>query len=201
MSRWTIIAFIFASNLYGALLFSTDDAPTVETGNHELEIEYGFEKIDEGIISVCFAHGLTKKMDFGIGLGYLMGSDSVFLTPEFSVKYNLFPEFISASLSSSFRESSYSVNGIITRNFGDFELDGNFGYSVGDSTITYGIASIYDIEKFHVGVEILGNKDGFENWLLGVRYWFLEGLALSLGASKEFNSEAVEGKFGAHYEF
>ncbi len=69
--------------------------------------------IDEGIIDVSFAHGLTEKMDFRIGLGYLIGGDSVFLTPEFLLKYNLFPEFISASISSSFEKSSYSIDGDI----------------------------------------------------------------------------------------
>lgn len=199
--RWITVVSILSLNLYGAFPFNTDDAPTVETGNHELEVDYGFSEADKGIINLGFVHGLTGKMDLGIGLGYLIGSDSVFLTPEFSVKYNLLSDFFSVSLSNRFSESAYSINGIITRNFGDFEFDGNFGYSVSDSTVTYGIASIFDIEKFHVGVEILGNKDGLENWLIGGSCWVFESLALSLGVSNEIGSETFEGKIGIHYEF
>jgi hypothetical protein len=201
MLRWTIVVFFFASNLYGALPFGTDDVPTVEMGAHELEVEYGFEREEEGIVSLSFGHGLTKRMDFGIGFEYLFGKDSVFTSPNFSFKYNLLPELISISFSGRFNQSPYSIDGIITETFGSFEFDGNCGYSAKDTTITYGIAGIYGVGKFNIGIEFLGNKNGFVNWVLGGRYGFLQGISVSFGVSKEIDYESAEGKIGIHYEF
>lgn len=192
-----------AANLYGARPFVTDDAGTVPSAGYELEVGYDFWE-DEGTFGIGFKHGLTEKMDIGIGFGYNVITEPQrdFGGAELCLKYSFVPDMIAASFTTEFNASEYALNGIFTRGLGGLEFDVNFGYSTADSSITFGLACIYVIEKFGFGVESSGNKDGLENWLGGMRYDIMEGFAVDLGISggfEENNGNVIT--IGLHYEF
>jgi len=190
------------SFLYAARPFATDDTKTVAPVGYELELGYDFSE-DEGVFGLGFKHGLTEKMDIGIGFGYCLVPEEIrnFSNADFCLKYALIPNMFSASFTTSLGDYPFCLNGILTRFFGQTEIDANLGYSVGDSTITYALATIYNTERFDVGMEAFGDKDGLQNWLIGGRYRIFKGLAFDLGFSSNFKLEAKTATLGLHYEF
>jgi len=192
----------FMAMLYAARPFTTDDAGTVEAAGYELEIGYDFWE-DEGTFGLGFKHGLTEKMDIGVGFGYCLVPEETrdFSNADFCLKYALIPDMFSASFTTSFGDFPFCLNGILTRFFGQTEIDANLGYSVGDSTITYALALIYNMMKFGAGVEALGDKEGLQEWQLGGRYRILNNLAVDGGLASDFKLEAKTATLGLHYEF
>ncbi|MEO0122729.1 MAG: hypothetical protein ABIL69_01830 [candidate division WOR-3 bacterium] len=189
------------ANLYGARPFGTDDAGTVAQNSYELEVGYDIWK-EIGMFDLGFKHGLTEKMDIGIGFGFNIVSEpkNSFVPAELAFKYSLVPDFLAASFVAEIGGSAYALNGILTRGFGPIELDANLGYTTGDSSITYAGAFIYSIEKFAFGGEVLGDKKA-QNWLLGGRYTIKDGLMVDAGFASDFKFEAKTATFGVHYEF
>jgi hypothetical protein len=200
-----IILFLVTNGLFGARPFTIDDAGTVAQGGFELES--GLDYWDEqGVIGVSFKHGLTPKMDLGIGFGYTLMAEpepeNRFSGVEMCLKYNLMPDFISASMTTAFQPDAYVLNGIITRCFGDLEFNGNLGFNIANNTITYGGAIIYDfIEKLHIGIEASGDKDGLGTWLIGANYSVLEVVNIDCGFMSDFDMESKTVTFGFHAEF
>ncbi len=196
-----LIMFGIIANLYGARPFGTDDAGTVAQNSYELEVGYDIWK-EIGTFDLGFKHGLTEKMDIGIGFGFNIVSEpkNSFVPAELAFKYSLVPDFLAASFVAEIGGSAYALNGILTRGFGPIELDANLGYTTGDSSITYAGAFIYSIEKFAFGGEVLGDKKA-QNWLLGGRYTIKDGLMVDAGFASDFKFEAKTATFGVHYEF
>ncbi|MEO0138043.1 MAG: hypothetical protein ABIL40_06840 [candidate division WOR-3 bacterium] len=196
-----LIMTILIASLYGARPFGTDDAGTVPSGSYELEIGYDIWE-ETGMFGLGFKHGLTEKMDIGIGFGFNIVSEpkNSFVPAELAFKYSLVPDLFAASFVAEIGGSAYALNGILTRGFGPIELDANLGYTTGDSSITYAGAFIYSIEKFAFGGEVLGDKKA-QNWLLGGRYTIKDGLMVDAGFASDFKFEAKTATFGVHYEF
>lgn len=193
-----------AAVLYGARPFSVDDAGTVAPGAYELEAGSDYwEEI--GTLCVGFKHGLTEKMDLGVGLGYNLnpnGSIDRFEPLELCFKYNFIADFLSASLATGFQERSYSVNGILTRCLGDLELDGNFGFSAAENTVTYGCALIYGLtDRWNMGLEATGDKDGPASLLAGTNYSVFEPVRFDIGFASDFDFDAKSVTAGIHGEF
>jgi hypothetical protein len=189
--------------MYGARPFATDDAGTVPAAGYELEVGYDFWE-DEGTFGIGFKHGLTEKMDIGIGFGYNVITEPkrYFSGAELCLKYSFVPDMIAASFTTEFNASEYALNGIFTRGLGGLEIDANFGYSTADSSITFGLACIYVRERLGFGVECSGDDDGLERWLGGVRYDIVEGFAVDLGISGGFEeNNGNVAMIGLHYEF
>ena len=204
-----VVCFIVCvTELYGARPFATDDAGTVEQGVHELEFGCDFWS-EDAVIGLGFKHGLTERMDLGVGFAYIIEPDEEngFEGAELGVKFALIPNLFSASLTSTFGDAAYTLNGIVTRNLGPLEIDGNLGYeatgiSGEEGTIIYALAVIFNAEQFAFGVEGAGDKDGLRSWLMGGRYAILEGFAVDAGISGEFEDDAVSTLVaGIHYEF
>jgi len=194
---------IMAANLYGARPFVTDDAGIVPSAGFELELGHEFWK-NEGIFAVGFKHGLTEKMDIGIGFGYnlISGPKNSFSGSELCLKYCFIPDMLAASFSAGFDGSGYCLNGIFTRCFGALEADANFGYSTADSSITFGLAFIYGLERLTFGLECAGDDDGLQNWLAGGKYHIVEDFAVDLGISGGFEEDIGNvATVGLHYEF
>lgn len=191
----------------GARPLSTDDAGTVSAGDYELELGYDFGQ-DEGAFGLGFKHGLTQKMDIGVGFGYTVASEpkNRLTATELCLKYALIPDLLSASITNELGTSGYDINTILTKVFESIEVDANFGYSAtGDTTagaMFYALAMIAGFEKFDIGTETSGDKDGLQNWLVGGRYKLREGLNLDVGVSGGFKTDgAIIGTAGLHYEF
>jgi hypothetical protein len=123
------------------------------------------------------------------------------------VKFALIPDFFSASLTGTFGEAAYTLNGIVTRTLGPLEIDGNFGYeatgiSGEEGTVIYALAVIFNAAQFAFGVEGVGDQDGLQSWLMGGRYAILKGFALDAGISGGFEDDVVNTIVtGIHYEF
>ena len=191
----------------GARPLSTDDAGTVSAGDYELELGYDFGQ-DEGAFGLGFKHGLTQKMDIGVGFGYTVASEpkNRLTATELCLKYALVSDLLSASITNELGTSGYDINTILTKVFESIEVDANFGYSAtGDTTagaMFYALAMIAGFEKFDIGAETSGDKDGLQNWLVGGRYKLREGLNLDVGVSGGFKTDgAIIGTAGLHYEF
>ncbi len=201
----TILCF---SGLYGGRPFTTDDAGTVETGIHELE--FGCDLWSENAsFALGFKHGLTERMDLGVGFGYVVAPEENvgFVPAELGVKFALIPDVFSASLAGSFGDTAYVINGIVTQNFGPLELDGNFGYEATGTTdrvgtIIYALALILNAGPYAVGAESGGDKDGLQTWLIGGRYALFKGFAVDAGISGGFEEGTdMTATLGLHYEF
>ncbi len=189
--------------------FGTDDAGTVEKGGFELEAGYNWGE-EEGTLELGFKHGVTERMDIGIGFGYNVETEpeNNLTAAEISLKFSIVPDILAASFTHEFGGSSYDLNAAFTKIFGPLEFDANLGYSVvdvdaGEGMITYGLALILATgEKIDVGTEILGNEDDLQSLLVGLRYKIREGLNLDVGFSQGIGEDVENtATFGLHYEF
>jgi hypothetical protein len=194
--------------LFGARPFATDDAGTVAQGIHELELGVDFWS-EEVALGLGFKHGLTGRMDLGVGIGHTLAPEEYagFGGAELGLKFAIIPGFLAFSVTGSFGQDAYLLNGIITHNLGPIEIDANFGYETAftndeDGTVTYMLAAILNTGCYAFGVEGSGEEDGLQYWLVGGRYTLLDGLALDAGISGGFEDDAVmTATAGFHYEF
>lgn len=203
-----VIIVCCVSILYGARPFATDDAGTVQSGVYELESGVVFLS-GNAALDLCFKHGITERMDIGIGMGYVIEPEESngFQPAELGVKFALVPELLAASLTGSFGDASYVLNGIVTQHFGMLEIDGNLGYEATgipgeEGSVVYGLAFIMTVEPFAFGAEGQGDEDGVQLWLGGGRYGVLEGFFVDCGISGGFEEDSdITATIGLHYEF
>jgi len=195
------IIFVLVGLAFAARPFSTDDAGTVSPGAYELELGYDLWS-EIGSLGLGFKHGLTDKMDIGIGFGFNLVTEpkNSFTPSELCLKYAILPDFLATSFTAEIGGSSYALNGILTRCFGPVEFDANLGYVTGDSSITYAGAIIYSIGNFALGGEVLGDKET-QSFLVGGRWTIKEGLMLDAGFTSDFDFEEKIATSGLHYEF
>lgn len=208
VSLWLVCFALWVGRIYAARPFATDDAGTVETGGYELEIGNDLWK-EEGALGIGFKHGLTDRMDVGVGFGcsYLPKQPEGFSCAELCLKFLLVPDMVAASITGGFGDASYSINGIFTKMFGPMEINVNLGYeATGIDTVqgtpTYAMALIFGLGKSDIGAEFLGDREGLQNWLIGGRYKLLDGFMVDAGLSGGFNRGTENlATFGLHYEF
>jgi hypothetical protein len=181
--------------------FRSDDAGTVPAAGYELEAGYDLGE-ELGAVGVGFKHGLTEKMDIGVGFGFNIVTEpkNSFTGSGLSLKYALVPGFLAASFATEIGGSAYVLNGILTRCFGAAEIDGNFGYATGDSSVTYALAAVYSAGALAFGTEISGDRET-ESWLAGLRYAVRDGLAVDAGFTSDFDLDAKALSVGFHWEF
>ena len=199
---------ICASVLYGARPFTTDDAGIVEQGMHEMElgIDFWSESVMPGL---GFKHGLTSRMDLGVGVGYTLipEEEAGFGGAELGLKFSIVPDLLAFSVVGSFGHEAYALNGILTKNFGPVEIDANFGYETAvigdeDDRLIYAVAAIYSMGVFAFGIEGAGESSGLERWLTGGRYTLKDGLSVDAGISGGFQEDAdIYATVGIHCEF
>ncbi len=198
-----IISFILIAvcSVFAARPFNTDDAGTVAACTYELELGYDLGE-GKGNFALSFKHGLTEKMDIGIGFGFNIISEpkNSFLPVELTLKYALIPDLLAASFTAEFGGSAYILNGIMTRVLGPLEFDANFGYTTGDSSITYAGGLIYSAGDFAFGAEVLGDKE-MQSWLVGGRYTIRDGLVVDVGFLSDFEFKEKITTIGLRYEF
>jgi hypothetical protein len=206
--RVTMLVVCCASVLYGARPFATDDAGTVEGGMYELESGITFLS-DNAAVELGFKHGLTERMDIGFALGYVIEPEEGdgFQSAELGLKFALIPDLLAMSLTGSFGDASYALNGIVTQHFSLLEIDGNLGYEATgvpgeEGSVVYGLSLIMTVDPFAFGAEGQGDEDGFQSWLVGGRYAVLEGFFVDGGISGGFDEDSdITATVGLHYEF
>jgi len=201
LNKIMMVGTIMVCIAFGARPFGTDDAGTVSPAGYELELGYDLWS-EIGTLGLGFKHGLTEKMDIGIGFGFNLVTEpkNSFIPSELCLKYALLPDFLATSFTAEIGGSSYTLNGILTRCFGPVEFDANLGYITGDSSITYAGSIIYGIGDIALGVEVLGDKET-QSFLVGGRWTIKEGLMVDAGFTGDFDFEEKIATFGIHYEF
>ena len=200
--------------LWAARPFSTDDAGTVEKGKFEIESGYEYSDVatkgQSGLCCLGFKHGVTEKMDIGIGFTHtFLPQVAEGLSPaNISFKFAVLKDLLAVSFAQELGNSAYSLNSAMTKTFGPVEIDVNLGYAATATSdtpgsITYGAALIYDFEKYNInlGCEFLGTKNGIQDWLIGIRWKILEGLAVDLAYNGDFQGDKKKVTTGLHYEF
>jgi hypothetical protein len=171
---------------FAARPFVTDDSGTVEAGTFELETAWDYWKA-RAAASLSFKHGVTERMDIGVGIGYVSApqEERAFDTADLGLKFALIPDLFSASFSAGFASQTYSLNAILSKSFGPLTCDANLGYEAitdtDDAELTFGLAGVYNHGRLGVGVEIGGTHEGLSWWQVGARFQIREWLQIDAG--------------------
>jgi len=197
---------------WAARPFSIDDAGTVEQGKFELEL--GYENCNDitagqsSLFALGLKHGLTDRMDIGIGLGQtFIPEQAEGLSPSnLSLKFAVIKDLLAVSFAQDLGSSAYQLNSALSKEFGPIETNINLGYAATGvsnipGSITYGLDLIYGFKKLDVGCEFSGDKDGFQEWLIGGSYSVIDALAVDLGYEGNFSDASGEVTAGLHYSF
>ncbi len=197
------------SFLFSAHPLTTDDAKTVDQSGYELELSYDYSKVtdsQEQSFGLSFKHGLTEKMDIGVSFPYLFEPKESFGQASIGLKFSVVKDLLTFSITNPLGSSEYFLNSIFSYEISPVILHLNLGYqSTGqqdvEGSITYSSAFEWSIKKFDIVGEILGDKDGFQDYLLGFRYNFIDGVAFSFAYGNGFNEKREKITSGFHYEF
>ena len=216
-----IVLVIIPSTIYAARPLSTDDAGVVEESH--MEIESGFEYVkqtdEENNLNFVLKYGIIKNLDLGLEIPYKFIDfnegddvdgigDIIFSTkchfldegknlPALALSYSIKSKTGDKDKGLGSGEIDYSLNGIITKEIGDFTTHINFGYTfVGepkeedlDDIFSYSLAVEYPInENLNMLGEILGETtfdgdfdDNPFSGLIGFNYAFNETVFFDFG--------------------
>lgn len=208
--------------VFGARPLSTDDAGVVDLGSYEVEFGYDFSNEDNDVesrgLGLSIKHGLTERLDFGIGIPYDIEPDNGLSNIEFAMKLALFSI---KSLAGSFvlayspGDPEYTAVGILTAETGPLATHINLGYTtVPDSEeerglTTYAVAVEWPVsDKITLVSEVTGElqdnagEDPLEA-LLGVSFLTFDAMSFDFGIGRGLNEESSEIKFtlGLTYGF
>lgn len=199
--RTAVLLLLGGAAVHAARPFATDDAGMVAAGAYELEAGYDLWQ-DAGAASIGFKHGLTEKMDLGVGFGFTTVTEpkNSFSAAALCLKYALVPDLLSASFAAEIGSSSYAINGIFSRPAGPLAVNANLGYATGDSSITCALALLYPAGALTIGAEIGGDQET-QTWLAGLQYILREGLVIDAGFAGDLDLEEKTAAFGLHFEF
>lgn len=193
---------------WAARPLTVDDAGTVEAGTFELEVGYEYEDFVESCqgISLGIKHGITEKMDFGVGTGWQLDPENGPEALELGVKWSILSAKernpgVSFIFDFAPGETEYSLNGVLSQPVGGkLTLHFNAGYNVpdalADGVALWGGAFEFTIrEDIHLMGEILGEEDLSDedadrrSWLLGGNAAVTEFLTLDVGGGTEISSD------------
>lgn len=186
------ISLVVPVSLFAARPFVTDDAGTVEKGTFELETSSDYWE-DAASFGIGLKHGLTNRMDLGVAFGYdAVPKESAAAQPlEVSFKYNFIPEHFSASFTSAFSSSTYSVNAIYSHDIKFLSLHANAGFEategVKDVSGTYSLAAVFNIGIIAAGLEFGGVNKDINWWQIGGQATFTDWFALDIGVGGDFD--------------
>lgn len=203
-----LVVFMLGYQAEAARPFVTDDAGIVETGQFELECGVDFWS-EQVLIASGFKHGLSERMDLGIGFNYTLKPEAEegFSPAEIGLKFAVLPDFLAFSFSGDLGSTEYALSVISTYSFGVVVINANLGYEAVGITgqsgfLVYSFGLIAGIDKCCVGADLSGDENGLNFWLLGGNYQITDGMNLDCGISGGF--EAGSGNSittGIHYEF
>ena len=205
-------ASILGSVLFVAHPLTTDDIGTVEIGKYELEVGYDNCK-DENIFrnhscGLSLKHGITEKMDIGISFPYQIKPKPAepLGTTTLGFKFLLLKDIFALTVNNELGSSEYFINGIFTREIQPINVHANIGYAVsGDENtageIIYSSAFEYPLSKIDLVGEVVAEKIGLQNWLVGLRYKLGEVTSLNCAYGNGFRITNEKIAFGFHTEF
>lgn len=166
-------AMVLCDGAWAARPFATDDAGTVAPGTFETEL--GSESwSDKGTFSLGLKHGLTERMDLGISAGWAAWPEAErrFENAELSAKYALVPELLSMSFATALGTSEYSLNGILSKGFGDLGVNPNCA-----------------LGSLSLGAEVRGDQRAAQDWKVGGQLRPVESFAIDLGIGSTIASD------------
>ena len=185
MLQRTIITFccVFFT---GAILFAahplaTDDIGVVDICKYELELGYdncgGEDTLKNHSCGVSLKHGLTEKMDIGVSFPYQVKPKLAepLGTTTLGFKFALIKDIFSFTINNELGLREYSINCIVTREINPITVHLNVGYvASGDENVSgeigYSSAVEYSLAKIDLVGEVIAEKIGLQNYLLGARY-------------------------------
>ena len=202
----------WGSSLFAAHPLATDDIGTVDVGKYELEVSYDNCKEEtesrNHSCSLSLKHGLTEKMDIGISFPYQIEPKSAepFGNIAVGVKFLLLKDIFALTANNELGSSEYFINGIFTQEINPITVHANIGYTISsdknkEGEISYCSAFEYSFPKIDLVGEVLGDKVGFQNYLLGVRYKISEGIFVDCAYGNGFKNTEDKFSFGFHMEF
>lgn len=188
---FSLIVQIVATPAMAARPFATDDAGTVEAGKFELETtcNYWEKKAEFG---ASFKHGITERMDIGVCVGHCMlpSDERAFTGETIGLKFSLVPDLLAVSFAAEFGSKVYNANFVVSKPVGPIAIDANIGYQAqadtNDADFTYGLATVYEIGKFGVGVEVCGTQEAINWWQIGSRFKIAEWIQFDVGVGGDF---------------
>jgi hypothetical protein len=173
-----LLVSVTASPLGAARPLATDDAGTVEKGKYESELSYEYcQYRPDGTCQtpgIAIKHGLTDRMDFGLGFSHSTDKDADGNTVgwgmsplEIGFKMALLKEhkkLPDISLCAGFEtgETEYGLNLILSRGYGNLGLHYNLSYnSPGEALVKGSIATSLAAEytfagKYRICAELNG---------------------------------------------
>ncbi|MFH0948300.1 MAG: hypothetical protein V1833_04800 [Elusimicrobiota bacterium] len=206
------ILFFTYSVVFAAHPLTTDDIGIVEIGKYELEVGYDNCKRESELrnhsCGISLKHGITEKMDVGISFPYQIEPkpEEPFGTTTLGFKFLLLKDIFALTVNNELGSSEYFINGIFTREVQSITIHANIGYAVsGDENtegeIIHSSAFEYPLSKIDLVGEIIGEKIGFLNYLLGVRYKVADISSLNFAYGNGFRKTDEKIAFGFHTEF
>ncbi|MCM8786073.1 MAG: hypothetical protein NC827_03825 [Candidatus Omnitrophica bacterium] len=222
-----ILFFTFCSFLYAGRPLTTDDSGTVEKGKFELEIGYDFTKNNDKAknyeIGISLKYGITDWMDLGISAPFIIKESDLKVNEwgriEIGTKFSILKESekipgisftISGTPRSNEGDTEFSLNSIISKNFGKTTWHLNLGtYSQKTSSgseyfFTYSTAFEYTFtEKLNLVGEIVGenNEEKPLEILFGLNYVINDYIVYDIGFSKGLNNDAFDWRITIGFTF
>lgn len=182
----------FFIDVFAARPFVTDDAGVVEQGKFELETACDYWK-DDATESINLKHGLTKKLDLEVGVGYIPApqEERTFTPVNILLKYSFIPDLLSMTMSADWGLSTYNANAILSKCFGPVEFDVNLGYQTHDNMkradCTYGVAASYEFKRLRIGVETDGTDKDADWWQGGAQFTITDWMKIDAGIGGDFD--------------
>lgn len=187
-------AMVLCNGARAARPFATDDAGTVAPGTFETEL--GSESwSDKGAFSLGLKHGLTERMDLGISAGWAAWPEAErrFENAELSAKYALVPELLSMSFATALGTSEYSLNGILSKGFGDLGVNLNVGgdFAGGErhADLSWGVNPNCALGSLSLGAQVRGDQRAAQDWKVGGQLRPVESFAIDLGIGSTIASD------------
>ncbi|MFN4226705.1 MAG: hypothetical protein ACK4F0_00995 [Candidatus Ratteibacteria bacterium] len=222
-----IFFFVFSSLLYAGRPLTTDDAYTVEKGKFELEIGYDFtennDKTKNQEIGISLKYGLTDWLDFGISSPFLIKESDLKVNEwkriEIGAKFSILKEnektpgisfTISATPNPNEGDTEFSLNSILSKNFGKLIWHLNLGTyfqktsSSSEQYFTYSTALEYPIsEKLNFVSEIVGKNNDEKplEILIGLNFTLNDYIVYDFGFSKGLNNDASNWRITTGFTF
>jgi len=206
------ILFFPVTVVFAAHPLTTDDIGTVDIGKYELELGYDNCKEETELrnhsCGLSLKHGITEKMDIGVSFPYQIKPKSAepLGTATLGFKFLLLKDVFALTVNNELGSSEYFINGIFTREINPITVHANVGYlASGDENtageISYSSAFEYPLPKIDLVGEVVGEKIGWQNYLLGVRYKIAEAIFVDFAYGNGFRNTEDKISFGFHMEF
>ena len=187
--------------------FITDGAAVVEQGTFELEsgMDYWREKLSADFE---VKHGITDRMDLGIGLGFTQSPSAKrgFGEAEVGLKFMFAPDFLALSATGSFGDNTFGITGILSRSFNLISVDLNVGMQAITGTnqadLLYSALLYVEIQRFCFGAETGGTHEEISFWQVGGSFAISDWLSIDSGLKGDYSgTDALSLSSGLTFSF